>query len=269
MATQPVSASEFQELVARYEALERQANGLLGALNRGRWIRNFLVLLLVALVAILCYTLYTTYKKITSPEFVKQLTDMGMERINKKDGPLQKEAVALYERSSPVLMKAFQERAEKDQPKFVKKAEEEWEPFKKDLEKKMIERVEEQYKVVLGKCKEPLEKAVPELRSNPAMYQRLEDGLITGTRKAIDKVLDGKIRPSFDKMEKNWIAYPAAPEPKPDEPSTGTQIVGHMVELLSTAMAKGDALSALVEEPKAPSGATPGSKSAPAPKKGN
>src|SRR5687767_14429111 len=130
MASETVSASEFNDLAGRYEALERQANNLLAAMSRGRAIRNVLLLALLVLVGVLVFTLYQMGNRLTSPKFMAELSDGAMVRVERNGPAVQKQLLALYETSNPVLAKAFQQQAEKDQPKYVAAAEKEWPEFK-------------------------------------------------------------------------------------------------------------------------------------------
>ena len=254
MATESVSASEFNDLAARYEALERQANNLLAAMSRGRAIRNILMLALLVLVGALSYTIYQMGTRLTSPKFMKELADNGQKRMEKNSQTVQKHLVALYEKSSPVLMKAFQDRAEKDQPKFVAACEKEWPKFKEDFQKRLEERVRDQYKQAVAEMRPQLEEIAPELKSDPAKLAKLEEGLVNAADRAVNKMIVQQVEPRFEKLETNWRTYPAAPAPREGDMSVGEQIIGHAMELLAVAFAKGDALAAMVDTPdtKAP-----------------
>ena len=250
MAAESVSASEFHELAARYEALEKQANSLLAAIGRGRAIRNILLLALLVLVGALTYTIYQMGNRLTSPKFMAELTDGARHRMEKNGPEVQKQLVALYEKSNPILLKAFQERAEKDQPKFIAAAEKEWPVFQKDLEKRFEEKLLDQYKNAIAAGKPELERICPELKSNPEQYKKLEAGLFGVAERMVDKYYTQNIPPRFEKLDVNWRTYPAAPKAQEGDPSIGMQIVGHLYELLAVAFAKGDALAAVVDMPE-------------------
>jgi len=249
MATESVSASEFNELASRYEALERQANSLLSAMSRGRTIRNFLLLALLVLVGALCYTMYSMANRLTSPKFMAELTDGAKVRMEKNGPAVQKQLLAVYERSSPTLIAAFKAQAEKDQPKYVKAAEDEWPKFKSAFEQKMEEKVRDQVKALIVASKPELEHIAPELKTDAKKYEQLELGLVGAAERVVDKQVNQRVLPQLDKLQLNWSHYPMAPAAKPGDESIGMQIVGHMFELLGIAFAKGDGLAAIVEIP--------------------
>jgi hypothetical protein len=250
MATESVSASEFNELASRYEALERQANSLLAAMSRGRSIRNFLMLALLVLVGALCWTLYSMGNRLRSEKFMLELSNLATERMEKNGPAVQKHLVTLYEKSSPILTAAFQKRAEEDQPKYVAAAEKEWPEFKKSFETKLEERFRDQYKLIVADCKPELEKACPELKTNPDKYRKVEEGLVGAAERVVDKLWKQRVEPPFTKLEANWASYPEAPKAKDDEPSIGMQIVGHGFELLAIVFARGEGLAAFVDMPE-------------------
>jgi hypothetical protein len=249
MASETVSAGEFNDLAARYEALERQANNLLAAMSRGRAIRNILLFALLVLVAALVYTLYQMGNRLSSPKFMAELTDRAMVQVEKNGPAVQKHLLALYETSSPVLAQAFKDRAEKDQPKYVKKAEEEWPKLQKGLHERLEEQLLEQYKKAIADVRPELEAMCPELKSDPRKYDELEKGLVGAAERSIDKTIVKHIDPRFQKVDVNWRTYPAAPKPRDGDPSVGMQLVGHLLELLGTAFSQGDALAAMIEVP--------------------
>src|SRR5205085_2575338 len=102
--------------------------------------------------------------------------------------------------SNPILVKAFQDQAQKDQPKYVKKAEAEWPLFQADLQKRFEERLLEQYKEALAKGRPELERICPELKTNPEKYKQLEDGLVSATQRAVDKTWVQQVNPRFEAL---------------------------------------------------------------------
>jgi hypothetical protein len=250
MATESVSAGEFQELAVRYEALERQANNLLAAMSRGRAIRNVLLLALLVLVGALSFTIYQMGNRLRSEKFMIELSNVALARTKANEEAVKKQLLMLYEKSNPILMQAFQKQAEKDQPKYVAAAEKEWPVFQKDLEKRFEERLLDQYKNAIAAGKPELERICPELKGNPEQYKKLEEGLFGVAERMVDKYYTQNIPPRFAKLDVNWRTYPAAAKSREDEPSIGMQIVGHLYELLAVAFAKGDALAAVVDMPE-------------------
>ncbi|MSR59555.1 MAG: hypothetical protein EXS05_18250 [Planctomycetaceae bacterium] len=230
-------STESNSFGARFAAIERESQALVGALSGSQRTRQLVFLALVAIVCITCYAFYKLATRFQQKEQMDALVAKAQERLEDNSDYLMREVQTLVDVSAPVLSEAFYEQAKHDLPGFLQAMQSERNQFVESLQAKLEVKLNAHYEMLLDRHQRLLAEEFPAVTD-----AKLHEAMMANLRVAVDKLVRKyyieKMRDELLAMYATWDEFPPAPPAAEGEPRLEDQLVAELLELLKLKLAE-------------------------------
>lgn len=234
------NAGELSALSNRLDALEREARDLRAAFSAGRGIRTLMLLLVIAFVGGFTYLFYKMGIDFQS----KQNLDKIMTEVSAKSPDisqdLTREMQKIMTNAGPKVRDAFWNQLQKDADSYLAAIEKERTPLVDNVQRDLNSTLNGHYDRILGEHSQVLKDEFKSEIKDDKDFVLMMDNFKLALHHMVKDFYVDRMKGQFMQLYKTWDEFPPAEAPKPDEPTEGSQIVGHLFEFFKEAIVKND-----------------------------
>jgi hypothetical protein len=225
-------STAIAELNKELQALKAELAAVTAANAWGRRVRLILLGLTVVVVLFVVVAFYNLATGLVAPDNLDRLSQAAQTRLEKNSDEYMRQLQALADRTGPEVADAFNKQVQKDLPKFLKIVEQERVDFAKNMQPRLTKMVEKRYEGALAKHESILHKEFPAV-NNDVQHARMSRNLLAAIDKNLKKNYGEDLDSQFKALYATWDEFPAAPSPRPGEPSLEEQLTGNLLKLLT------------------------------------
>lgn len=230
MTSKETATTENEALSARAAALEQEVAALKGSVRRASRIRLLLLLAVVVFLAGSVWMFYGLAKDFGSKENLDLLTAKAKERAESSSDQARKELEALIQHCQPVLVKAFQERAQADMPKYQEALAKEGDELAKNLEAELRAKLDSRYREAAKKYQGILQEEFPEL-DDPELTVQLYASITDIMERLAEKYYSEQLERELKEMSETWERLEMAELPAQGDPALEQQFMASLLQV--------------------------------------
>ena len=225
------------------EALQRDCAALMRALERARTVRTVLLVAMLVFVAAAAGMFYSLGRRLQDKENLDRLRTLAEERLAKNSDRYLGELRLLVDHASPVLTDAFYKRAKEDLPSFLHAAGQERERFAQEMQARVAERLDAQYRRALERHRKLLEAEFPRVKDKE-LHQQMVGNLALACDRLVKKYYVDELQGQLVGLYDAWDHFPAADAPGKGGPALEDLFIAHLLELLTLKLTETQSLAA-------------------------
>lgn len=230
MSSEKPATTENEALSAKAAALEQEVAALKVSVRRASRIRLLLLLAVVVFLAGSIWMFYSLAMELGSQENRNLLAEKARERAAASSDQARQHLQALIKHCQPVLIKAFQERAQADMPKYQEALAKEREELARNLETRLRGQLESRYQEASKKYQGILQEEFPEL-DDPELTVQLYAGITQIMEKLAEKYYSEQLESELQEMSQTWDQLEMAELPGQGDPVLEQQLTASLFVL--------------------------------------
>lgn len=245
MSTTPgaPSASEFEQLVARLDELQRRTEGLTAALEKSRSTRRLIIFAFLGFVIVAGWRFYSLGNMIRSEEYQAQLLAEVQKSVASNQDSFSREAQKLVDGASPIVTTAFSKQAEKDMPVIMQVINKERALLLDDLGQQMARKIENHHHELLRRHDKLFQEEFPTAK-DPEVRDRMMGNTCLALDRLVKKYYVDEFQKELKAMDRTWEEFPAADRPAAGDPPLDSQLIGELMDLLAIKFSRSRTIAA-------------------------